>query len=216
MKTLKSNTKKAKTACTIIWILFGINLFYIFSLIMYLVLFPTFAGESEAIFLKTGIEELQLKIAFFNFIFWVISIVTFLGWYRKAYANLHILTGNNLSYTKNWAVWAWFVPILNLVRPYLITKEMFIETEKIVGKADINSIRKITIWWSFLISTFFIGCIGIALFIIYEDNHLYTTIVDLIVGIAFIPNYFLTINLIKNYSGLEKQLESTIKIQQGR
>jgi hypothetical protein len=53
------------------------------------------------------------------------SYITFLMWFHRAHRNLPSLGSRDLKYSPGWAVGAWFVPILNLFRPYQIMGEIW-------------------------------------------------------------------------------------------
>lgn len=55
----------------------------------------------------------------------VITAVCFCMWGYRAYANLAPLGARGLQYSPRWAVGAFFVPIMNLVRPYQIYTEVW-------------------------------------------------------------------------------------------
>lgn len=87
-------------------------------------------------------------------IIYIISGVTFIQWFRRAYYNLHTKV-KVLNHTEGWAAGGWFVPILNLFRPYNIMSELYQETNLILAK-NIEGYRKretlaMTIWWVFWI-----------------------------------------------------------------
>lgn len=82
----------------------------------------------------------------------VATIVVFIMWFRRAYANLHRLESPKsiLSYQEGWAAGAWFVPFINLVRPYTIMKELWNETQdNIAGKVQRDGLQSSAIigWW---------------------------------------------------------------------
>lgn len=55
----------------------------------------------------------------------VVATVTFIVWFSRAYRNLEALGATGLRYGKGWAIGAWFVPFLNLVRPKQITNDIW-------------------------------------------------------------------------------------------
>ena len=55
----------------------------------------------------------------------ITTIVLFLVWFSRAYKNLPALGIRRLRFTAGWAVGAWFVPFLNLVRPKTITNDLW-------------------------------------------------------------------------------------------
>lgn len=99
-------------------------------------------------------EESDSVVSMFAFLYvgsLIASMVAFIMWFRRAYANLHRLaSGSVLSYEEGWAAGAWFVPILNLFRPFTIMKEIWIETQSnIPGKAERDGIQgtELVGWW---------------------------------------------------------------------
>jgi hypothetical protein len=54
------------------------------------------------------------------------STATFLAWFYRAYKNLD-LAGVNTLYAPGWAIGSFFVPLLNLIRPYRIMEEIWLE-----------------------------------------------------------------------------------------
>lgn len=79
-------------------------------------------------------------------------MVLFLVWFYKAYKNLPALEASRLEYTPGWAVGGWFVPFLNLVRPYQVAREIWIHS----NPATLNQSRlrltsvgsgPVLVWW---------------------------------------------------------------------
>jgi hypothetical protein len=53
------------------------------------------------------------------------TAVAFLTWFYRAHKNLPRLGARNLEYSPGWAVGGFFVPFLNLVRPYQVMREVW-------------------------------------------------------------------------------------------
>jgi hypothetical protein len=51
--------------------------------------------------------------------------VVFIAWFRDAYTNVERLRVTGLRWSAGWAVGAWFVPFLNLVRPKAILNDIW-------------------------------------------------------------------------------------------
>lgn len=87
----------------------------------------------------------------------IASIIAFLRWFRRAYWNLHVLHPMVPRWSEGWAAGAWFVPFLNLWRPFQIMKEIWTGMH---GAAPMHSSRAentapLGIWWaSWLVSGF--------------------------------------------------------------
>jgi len=74
-------------------------------------------------FMFVGMGELLRLVAF------VLTVIVFLIWEHRAYSNLSPLRAEDLDSTPGWAVGWWFVPFANLVKPYQVMKEIWIESD---------------------------------------------------------------------------------------
>ena len=82
---------------------------------------PYEIGESLTELLYVGIALLQL------FLF-IATVVAFLMWLHRAYRNLQALGAAGLDTTPGWAVGYFFIPIVNLFKPYQVVKEVWRES----------------------------------------------------------------------------------------
>jgi hypothetical protein len=57
------------------------------------------------------------------------SLVALVVWIYRAYANLPALDANEIQFTPGWAVGWFFVPIMNLFRPYQVVRELWNESD---------------------------------------------------------------------------------------
>ncbi|TGL58713.1 DUF4328 domain-containing protein [Leptospira sarikeiensis] len=151
MGNSKSNWTKGRVAIIVIWTLLVIN---IFSLI-----FSVFQLELVLKLIK-GIEISDLTIEKYDYFdslissvtfgLYVISIVTFLNWFAPAYLNL-LDRIPSLSATNTQLILSWFIPIINLYRPFDIMKEMFRRSQELLieKKFISNKIFNISLlsWW---------------------------------------------------------------------
>jgi hypothetical protein len=53
------------------------------------------------------------------------TAVTFITWLYRCRANLRAFGTRHLRYSRNWAVFGFLIPLLNLVRPYQVTREVW-------------------------------------------------------------------------------------------
>ena len=80
----------------------------------------------------------------------VVTAVAFLRWLSRSYKNLPAF-GVTPSFTPAWAIGAWFVPLLNFVRPYQIVKELWVMNQPTQDSALVGW------WWAAWIIWGFIG-----------------------------------------------------------
>lgn len=125
---IKDNSKRAKILIQIFWILTGLTvvsvIFNYYELeILKKALLGEYIDEDKAYAndLRQGIIGL-LQTGLY-----ITSIIVFLNWFRRAYGNLHRLK-LRLNHSETMAVWAFFIPIIFLFRPYQIMKEIWSST----------------------------------------------------------------------------------------
>jgi uncharacterized protein DUF4328 len=114
----------------------------------------------------TANDMRQQTIAILQLAAYLITGIFFLMWIYRAQRNLPALGIRRPRYSPAWAVGWFFVPILNLFRPYDIVKELWKETNPDVGISDTflkqySSTTKpyssksmlIGLWWGFWIAS---------------------------------------------------------------
>lgn len=93
----------------------------------------------------------------------VACAVAFLMWFHRVHRNLPALGAVNIKYSPRWAVGGFFVPILNLYRPYQVMKEVWAGSDKQVvgdGAIDVGKPSGSALvgwWWAFWILSGIIG-----------------------------------------------------------
>jgi rRNA maturation endonuclease Nob1 len=111
----------------------------------------------------------SILIAFsqlFYIIFLLSSIIIYFIWVRHAYRNLASLQLKPAEFSSGWAIGSYFVPILNLFRPYTMMKEIWFGSQpknSLPDESEFEKIERLTsttflkIWWTvFLIN----GAVG--------------------------------------------------------
>jgi hypothetical protein len=157
-----------------------------------------------------------------NFLFLIISLLSFIYfimWLRRAYNNLHLLGSKNVSLKEGWAAGAWFVPIINLIWPYKIMREIWFETQSIFrGNQENISLRKFTIgkwWWGLNLISFIY--IGLRLSKVIDFGNSPTEIsvsLDIISTILNTIECFLLISIIRQISFWDEEMNQRLQNQQ--
>lgn len=210
MHELKPNAQRAKTAVILIWIVWGIEMISAISdFFQYLLLQDALNGASITLEQADANDNRQLFLFWLLVVVYLISTITFILWFRRAYYNLHTKV-SNLSYSEGWAAGAWFVPIMNLFRPYQIMKELYEETNRLLSQKLPGYTQQLTYtaigwWWGFWITSRIGGR-----FISNYTKHATTleemsnsTMASLIFSAVAIPLSILTIKMIKDYAATE-------------
>ena len=213
MENLRPNEQRAKTAILLIWIVLGLEIASFISSYFQYNLLETANNGGQVSFESVTVNDIREQtIAIIYLIASAVSGIVFIQWFRRAYYNLHLKV-NHLTFSEGWAAGSWFVPILNLFRPFRIMKELFEETERLLFKRDPEVKAKLTtkilgFWWALWLISHYIDQY------IFRSNLKADTIkeimlitkINMVSNIIGIPLALITIKIIKNYSSVEKLL----------
>lgn len=145
----------------------------------------------------------------------IINIILFLQWFRRAYFNLHQIPGTRLSFDEGWAAGAWFVPFLNLVRPYQIGKEVYEQTKEQARSQDGNNALP-GLWWASYIIKIVMGIVASTKLRNVEDiddlkSGLLLLLISLIVDLLAL---FTAIKFVRDTARHEAQLQNGLLIDE--
>lgn len=214
MSAIRPNVARSKTAILLIWLftvvvlVSGVNAWIQHSLVERIL-----DGE----FVTT--EEIQwnairtLVVAVVVLVVRVLSIVFFIMWFRRAYFNLSQKT-KLTSYSDGWAAGSWFVPILNLFRPYQIMSELYTITPDVYRKHGIKPETElikgnIALWWTIWIITNVLSSISnrMAMFNQSAASIKVGFFFTIAICVLFIPLAIITVKVIKDYTIYAEQLK---------
>jgi hypothetical protein len=136
-------------------------------------------------------------------------VVMFIRWFRRAYFNLHQRV-KHLEFREEWAAGAWFVPFVNLVRPFAIMKELYVETRDLFAKHNITQPTSLStaflgFWWAFWIIMGIVGNISFRLTLKAKTvpELITSTEVDIVANLVAIPAALLAIKVVADYAKVE-------------
>jgi len=213
MENLKPNGQRAKNAITLIWIVFALEIISLISGYFQYDLLQTVANGGEiSTETATANDTREQMIGIIYLIAYIISAITFIQWFRRAYFNLHLKV-NHLSQTEGWAAGSWFVPIISLYRPYQIMKEIYQETKELLIKKGIDykqsfSTSGLGWWWTLWIIDDIIGQFVFRYSMKAEsiDELTTSTVASMIGNIIGILLALITVKVIRDYSNVELML----------
>jgi hypothetical protein len=213
MENLKPNGQRAKNAITLIWIVFALEIISLISGYFQYDLLQTAANGGEiSTESATANDTREQMIGIIYLIAYVISAITFIKWFRRAYFNLHLRV-NHLSQTEGWAAGSWFVPIVSLYRPNQIMKELYQETKELLIKKGFSVNDNFTSsslgwWWTLWIINNIMGNFVFRYSMKAEsiDELTSSTIASMVGNIIGIPLALITVKVIKDYSNVEPLL----------
>ena len=148
---------------------------------------------------------LSILVLIVNFI----SVVYFIKWFRRAYYNTHLLH-QNCRFEDNRAMNSWFIPMYNLIVPYLIMTEIFKKNSsllKIPVKKTVFFL--INAWWLFWLIAIFLKLNYYAFIssVNLDEEFLGVLNRELLFHFIQIPLCILTIFVLKKYSFIEDELQ---------
>ncbi|MBB1139013.1 DUF4328 domain-containing protein [Myroides sp. WP-1] len=216
MNTLKPNEQRAKNAIILIWIMLILEVISLISGYFQYDLLQVVANGGEISIERANANDTREQIiGLLYLITYIISAVTFIQWFRRAYYNLHQRV-SNLSHSEGWAAGSWFVPILCLFRPYQIMQELYVETKALLIKKEITfnlnlSTGLLGSWWLLWIASNLLGQFVFRYTQNAEtiDELTTSTLIGMVTNLLGIPLALVTIKVISNYAKVEPLLLKT-------
>lgn len=214
MAQLKSNIDRAKKAQLTMKLAIIATVLTMFSSILTIyILDARFTIDPSSIILYSAIIGIigLLFLAIF-----IVNIVFFIMWFRRAYYNLHQIYRKGLRYSEGWAAGAWFIPFFNLWGPYQIATDLFSKTEKVLvdrnlteTKSSRNSIKGW--WWGLWITSNIISNVGDNLTRNSLDGS--GEVISIIASLISIAAGIMCLKMIKEYHSMEVLLPQVLKNQ---
>jgi hypothetical protein len=214
MQDLKPNELRSKNAITLIWIVMSLDIIAFISNYFQFDLLQTVANggtvtSGEAVF--NDIRQQIIGVVYS--ITYLVSGIVFIQWFRRAYFNLH-LRSSHLLYTDGWAAGSWFVPFLNLFRPFQIMKELYVETARIFSKKglseEVSSTKFLGWWWALWLINNTVAQYEFRTSLKAEiaADLSNVTIAGMIGNLISIPLAIITVKVVKDYAKMERVLHS--------
>lgn len=150
MKALKNNLQRGKWVVGMFYALIATLLLSLYFKGQQFQLFVAYkAGEvDDALIQADAQREVVLRFAYLGL--YIGTASCFLLWFRRAYHNLHGLV-HRPAYKEVNATSAWFIPFVNLVRPYQIAHDLYTQTAAWLAERDLSSrLSKdiLGLWWT--------------------------------------------------------------------
>ena len=208
---LKDNAERSKWATNLIYVVLIFDVITLVSdFIQHQLLQKIEGGDFISNSTVNANDDRVMGIALIALCIMIVSIVTFIRWFRRAYFNLHQLSPN-MKYSEGMAAGCWFIPFINFYRPYEIMKEMFEKSNYILNKSgsDLNEESPSNIaglWWTLWIISTVINQVIFRTDQTEIGDFLFVSNISLLSDLVSIILALVTISMIKKYSNLEKSL----------
>ena len=162
---LRPNGKRAQEAVYALYVSGAIQLALIMvsGLELYL-LGRIEAGDWPSDVLIEGADTAYAALSVAYLVSLAVGGVLFIRWFRRGYYNLHLLPVR-VRHGEGWAAGAWFVPFMNLFRPYQIMKELHVKGAHLLHKhPEVEALpaktENVGIWWALWIIYNIVGRIA--------------------------------------------------------
>jgi hypothetical protein len=119
------------------------------------------AGQAVSLQTANAADHRVHSLALASIALYVVTAVLFVVWFRYAYQNVSRMGVYGQRWSSGWAVGAWFVPLLNLVRPKQIANDTWRGSDPNLpmssGLSLVDPPLVFTIWWGLWILGFIVG-----------------------------------------------------------
>jgi len=212
---MRPNAERAQLAIKMIWIVMAIQVIaVVLDIIQLNILKELDSGTTLSHQVTDANDARQQYISLSLFIANIFSAITFIQWFRRAYFNLQTLVGD-LEWDDSWVAGFWFIPIINLFKPFQLMREMYRRSILYLTDSSEISDLKVSVtpvawWWVLWVGRSLIGAIMLPFAFEYpeSDPMINMTRISIFTGLLIIPLAYFTVKVIREYSGIERLLEN--------
>jgi hypothetical protein len=209
MPYLKQNDARANQLIIVSWILLGVSVLSIFSdFLQYNLLWG--GTQDESAYEMNDLRQRMIGLLFLAVM--VVHIVMFILWFRRAYYNVHQVANLNPKYDEASASFAWFIPILNLFRPFQIMLDIWektqVNTERLSERVGNQLVGW---WWATHIITNILSNLSFRMMNAAQDipTMMNATLFSAIAELTTIPALLLVIQIVTQMKAFEAQFYDT-------
>ncbi len=138
----------------------------------------------------------------------IVTGIAFLKWIHRANLNCRGFGAQGMKFTPGWSVGYFFIPFLNLVRPYQAMKEIWKVSQNPSGWQSASTSSLLGWWWALWLLSGFLGQI------VFRTTMNATTIdqlqastgLSIVSSFVGIPLCLVAINLIKTIAGMQERV----------
>lgn len=103
-------------------------------------------------------------LALVEFLLWVATGIVFISLLWRMTKNGHVLNQGRAKHKSHWAITGWFVPFLNLARPYDMVKQVWTTSPPPPpGPFNMTPPGYFKVWWGLFLATGFLRRVAAAL-----------------------------------------------------
>ncbi|MEO1530200.1 MAG: DUF4328 domain-containing protein, partial [Planctomycetota bacterium] len=172
----------------------GIDLFYEASV----------ATASDSTLATLGVTMILFGVG--ALLSYLVCGIVFLVWVHRTTSNGHALGGNGLT-SPGWAVVFWFIPILNLFRPYQSLRDVYRVS---LGRNSPGSLETVAVpgffgaWWTFWVVSSILGRIESRLPRLEADTSV-VMVVSILSTLSTLAAAYFCIQVVRNCSQIQDE-----------
>lgn len=126
-----------------------------------------YAADPMAIRENLGVMLTTSLISIIVGLIGLVFPILFIIWMYRAYENLQKINPALPEYALGWTIGAWFVPILNFIRPFQIIAEIWNKTQRAMrtdGEQYTHEPQKLlNLWWGTWMAGVAVGIVGVVI-----------------------------------------------------
>lgn len=170
-----------------------------------------FASDDEFLVKAEANDARQGVIGMLQMLLYLVAGIVILRWIYFANYNARRLGAVDMQTSPGWAVGYYFVPILNLWRPYSAMKEIWQASVNAVGWRNQPVSNLLPLWWFLWIANAILGNLSFRLSFRAQDiqDFISSTAVTIISDIVWIPLCFVFLTIIRRISEMQYRQYTT-------
>ncbi len=132
------------------------------------------------------------------------SVIVVAMWIHRAHANLHEAGIAPLTFTPGWAVGWYFIPIMNLFKPFQAMRELWTESHQVSDGFSAQAPGNLGAWWGAWIVGNILGNVSTRLSLMGDGSgYTVATVLGLASGIATIMSAWLLRGIIRDITAAQ-------------
>jgi hypothetical protein len=153
-------------------------------------------------------DSRQQMIGIGYMIVFIVTGIFFLKWIHRANFNCRGFGAQNMMFTPGWAVGWYFIPFMNLVRPFQVMKEIWQVSQNPRAWQTVAGSPLLGWWWGLWIAN---GVLGQAVFRMAKNATTMEqlerlTTVSIVASIAGIPLCLVAMKLVKSIAAMQERV----------
>jgi hypothetical protein len=203
-------TSLTKFLKTMLWISLGISVLSLLSDFMQMNLLSSGTFSQSA---AEANDSRQQVIGILFLVAYIVTGIAFLKWIHRANKNCHGFGAQGMEFTPDWSIGYYFIPFINLYKPYRAMKEIWKVSTNPTNWQNENGSALLGWWWALWLISGFLGQASFRMSMRADtiSSLQASTTVSILSGIMDIPLYIVAVSLITTiYTKQEKLVKKNV------